>query len=114
MELLDINGNYLRSGQHVAWATVDLGRLATGVVQYLGTRSVKVALDSNGRSLWIPWNPRKFVIISYDAKLDLDLQEDHGVPETCQGCGAQVPVRATWYTFGGTPYCGTCKDALGL
>lgn len=72
MELSDINGTPLRSGQHVAWATVEMGRLATGVVRHTGRDSVSVTADSNGRALHIPWNPRKFVILSYDAKLDLE------------------------------------------
>lgn len=111
--MLDINGTELRSGQHVAWATVEMGLLATGVVQHLGTRSVKVALDSNGRSVYIPWNPRKFVVLSYDSRLDLDHQEDTGeVPETCHNCGKDTPIAKTWYTFGGTPYCDTCYKVL--
>jgi hypothetical protein len=81
MELLDINGTNLRSGQHVAWATVEVGRLATGVVRHLGTTSVSVALDSNGRAIWIPWHPRKFIVLSYDQRLDLDAGEERTEPD---------------------------------
>ena len=86
MEFVDVNGVNLRPGQRVAWATVGRGGvLATGTVHPKGTidrsndygpgwaqhAGVFVTLDSNGRTIEIPYRADKFVVMGQPVELAL-------------------------------------------